>query len=483
MSEMDVSGVEAFDQSSVTRTHWRWTSLAALADYLDAGLIVAGATSLLAWVQHYHLSTGIIGILSAFSANGIAAAVGAWLGGPLGDRFGRRAIYSADLLLYMLGVVIVIFSASPVMLIAGLTLGGLAVGIDVPTSWSLIAEYAPPRGRAQLMGLTNVLWLVGPAVVSALALAFSPLGLLGSRLVFVTLFMVAAATYLLRRKALIESPRWSMARGRQEKLDEAFAQLRGGKPGEGASERSVSGAGSLRFFRELRAALRRPGVRRGLAFIIPAYAMAGIMDGTGGQFTPYLIHQFGHKSATISLLLNFIGFAIGASLVVIYMLARLGDRVNRRGLYSGTQLATSAGFWMVVFVSFTIPVVPWIYVLVTQFNSLGRWPLDRVWSVELYPTEVRATLQSAVWGLMRLAIGIWSLFVADILAGPGIRMLALIMGLLALAVASLGAACGPRTQGASLEQIQEQRDQVARLGGVRSGWSPFPPLTRALRRG
>jgi hypothetical protein len=84
---------------------------------------------------------------------------------------------------------------------------------------------------------------------------------------------------------------------------------------------------------------------------------------------------------------------------------------------------------------------------------------------------------------MRLAIGIWSLFVADILAGPGIRMLALIMGLLALAVASLGAACGPRTQGASLEQIQEQRDQVARLGGVRSGWSPFPPLTRALRRG
>lgn len=455
---MSTAEVGAFDRSPVTGAHWRWTALAALADYLDAGLIVAGATSLVAWVQHYGLTTGLIGVLSAFSANGIAAAVGAWLGGPLGDRFGRKAIYSVDLLVYMVAVLVVVFSVSPVMLIAGLSLGGIAVGVDVPTSWSLIAEYAPQRSRAQLMGLTNILWLVGPAVVSLLAFAFSPLGLLGSRLVFASLFVVALVTYVLRRKALIESPRWAAARGRQDHLDDAVARLHGTGPGEKKTG-GVTGA-SYRGLHEIGAALRRPGVRRGLAFIVPVYVMAGIMDGTGGQFTPYLLHQYGNKSASVSLFLTFMGFGIGVILTIVYTVTRLGDRVNRRGLYAGTQLATSAGFWLLVFVSFTIPVVPWIYVAITQFNSLGRWPLDRVWSVELYPTEVRGTLQAAVWGTMRLVLGVWSLFVADILAGPGVRTLALIMGVLALLVALIGGTFGPRTQGESLERIQEQRDQV-----------------------
>ncbi|WP_425594809.1 MFS transporter [Saccharolobus caldissimus] len=38
---------------------------------------------------------------------------------------------------------------------------GLAVGINVPTSWSLIAEYASKRGRGRLMSFTNLFWYIG----------------------------------------------------------------------------------------------------------------------------------------------------------------------------------------------------------------------------------------------------------------------------------------------------------------------------------
>ena len=106
----------------------------------------------------YHLSPSLIGLIAAFSANGISTAVGALIAGRLGDRFGRKFIYSVDLLIYALGVLVVIAAVNASMLIVGYMVMGLAVGADVPTSWSLIAEFAHRRSRGKLMALTNVFW-------------------------------------------------------------------------------------------------------------------------------------------------------------------------------------------------------------------------------------------------------------------------------------------------------------------------------------
>jgi len=87
------------DDAPLKRIHWEWTLIAAMGDYLDAGSIVAGAASLLAWITYFHLSTGIIGVIGAFSSNGISTAIGALVGGRLGDLYGRKFIYSIDLLI------------------------------------------------------------------------------------------------------------------------------------------------------------------------------------------------------------------------------------------------------------------------------------------------------------------------------------------------------------------------------------------------
>jgi inositol transporter-like SP family MFS transporter len=49
---------------------------------------------------------------------------------------------------------------------------GLAVGADIPTSWSLIAEFAPRRSRGRMMGFMNIFWYVGPIAILRLSLAF-----------------------------------------------------------------------------------------------------------------------------------------------------------------------------------------------------------------------------------------------------------------------------------------------------------------------
>ena len=65
---------------------WRNTILAALASYIDAGSIVAGAAGLALWAKEFGFGSGTVGLIGAFSSNAISAGVGALVGGWLCDR-------------------------------------------------------------------------------------------------------------------------------------------------------------------------------------------------------------------------------------------------------------------------------------------------------------------------------------------------------------------------------------------------------------
>src|SRR5262245_12469044 len=122
--------LRALDDAPTTRTHWRWTFLTATGNYLDAGSIVGGAVALPLWAPHFSLTASTVGMIGAFSSNGISGGVGAAIGGWLGDRFGRRTVYAWDLLIYIAGALVIIFATGAPMLIFGYVLIGLAVGAD-----------------------------------------------------------------------------------------------------------------------------------------------------------------------------------------------------------------------------------------------------------------------------------------------------------------------------------------------------------------
>src|SRR3546814_20373088 len=94
--------------------------------------------------------------------------------------------------------------------VTGFFLVGLAVGADSPGSWSLIGEMAPNDKRGKHSGVAQVRWYLGPVVVLLMFLALSPLGLLGARIVFAHLAILAGALTFLRSR-LHDSPRWLSA--------------------------------------------------------------------------------------------------------------------------------------------------------------------------------------------------------------------------------------------------------------------------------
>src|SRR5215211_1727635 len=209
-SEADMN--RQHDDSHVTAQQWRWTILAGMASYLDAGSIVALGVGLALWEQYLGMSSTTVGLLAALGPNVFGAAIGALIGGRLGDLFGRKRIYQYDLLVYAFGILLIVFAVNLPMLLIGTFIVGVAVGADVPTSLALIGEFSPSKARGKLMGLSQVAWSLGPIVVYVLAFALSSYGVLGNRIVFAHLFVIAIVTWALRR-GMVESAIWTAASG------------------------------------------------------------------------------------------------------------------------------------------------------------------------------------------------------------------------------------------------------------------------------
>lgn len=443
---MALSGIEptgpSIDDVRLSKTHWKWTILSGMGDFLDAGSIVAGGVALVTWVHIFHMNTSITGLISAFSSNGISTAVGAIVAGFLGDKLGRKFIYNVDLLLYMIGALVIIFSVNAPMLIIGYMVLGFAVGADVPTSWSLIAEFAPKKSRGRLMGITNIFWYIGPIVMLFLALAFTHMGVLGMRLLFVVLLLAALITYLFRR-SMVESPRWSALHGKAEEVKKMEEQVGAGSAPTQNSENSA----------KLRDLFHGKNLRRFL-FLMPLYVFWGIPAGTYGFFFPYIFKTVGATSATTSDLMEILYFAL-AIISVLFIFMPLNDKVDRRILYAISAFLCGLAFLIPIFAPISNPYVAFANVVLFGLGQgIGLWPLQRIWSVELFPTEIRNTSQGILWGVMRVVLGLWSLWTPIILGAiGGFKAVALLMVILFAYNFVVGGLFGPRTGGKSLEEI------------------------------
>jgi inositol transporter-like SP family MFS transporter len=411
---------------------WKNTILAGLANYIDAGSIVAGSAALSLWAVAYHLSPTFIGVIGAVSANAISAGIGALVGGRLCDRFGRKRIYQYDMLFYAFGMAWLVFAAQPWMIVVGFVLTGLAVGADIPASWSLIAELAPTGARGKHSGVAQVLWCLGPVAVLVLSLVLTPLGMLGPRIVFAHLAVLALALTLLRSR-MKESKRWEDA-----------------KKGQALTRTSRSGAISGSRWRDL----LRPKHLKALAFLIGMYGLWNLTAGTSGFYFPYILRTVGHQSQAMSVGLQAVGFVLGIfSIIFIFM--RLADRVNQRLLF-GISAAVQV-FAMALFGMFplTLPVAMLNIVLGALASGFGAQSFFQLWSAELFPTLIRGTAQGVAFATVRIALGFWSFFV-PILTATGFHTLAWILTGFLAASGLIGVIWAPCNEGKSLEELQAE---------------------------
>lgn len=121
----------------------------------------------------------------------IGMALGAFVGGPMGDRWGRRPALLASTTLFGLATLVAASSPSLAWLTLWRLVTGIGLGAALPNATALMAEFAPPRWRSQAIAAVIVGVPVGGMIGAAIAAEIVPA--YGWR----TLFVIGAALPLL----------------------------------------------------------------------------------------------------------------------------------------------------------------------------------------------------------------------------------------------------------------------------------------------
>ena len=403
------------------------TIAVSLTNYLDSGCIVAGASGLTLWASEFGLGSFEVGLLGALSANAFGSAIGALVGGHLADKYGRKMIYTYNMLVYMIGALLIIFALNFPMLLTGFLVMGLSVGAGVPASWTYISEMAHPESRAHNIGISQLAWSLGPAIIFTLGVILAPLGLLGNRLLFVSLLVVAIIAWIMQRQ-LDESKDWEEEKAKQVEVDKhPYKEL-------------FSNRVNL----------------KAILFLVGVYLFWNLVAGAMGFFMPFVYETVGGLTNSEANLLQAVLWIL-TSIASYFGFAKLGDKVDHRKFFliGGAMAALS---WIVLTYVGMSWVGLWVFVVLWGISAgIGAQAFYALWSTELFPTQYRGGAQGVMFFLVRGSCGIWSIIFPVILTNLGFTVAGTVMIILLVISLIIGVVWTPKTRGKSLEMITKER--------------------------
>lgn len=433
------------------------TIAVSLTNYLDAGAIVAGASGLTLWQNYLGLSEVHLGWLNFISANCLGAAIGAIIGGFLADKYGRKFIYTYNLIVYMVGVLLVMCSINFPMLLAGFLITGISVGIGVPASWTYISESSEVNNRGRNICISQMSWGFGPMIILLLGMFFAPGGYLfgwvesiahviggealvgdalnvfSSRVVFFSLFVVAFIAWNMQRK-LEESKEWTETRN--------------------AAKAKGEDTGLMHAFKLL---FTNAKVVKTACFLAVIYLTWNLVASVMGFFQPHIYETAGGLTNEYANMLSCVGWVI--VVVVTFVVSFFIDRVPHKLLYVLGLLAALAT-WVVILGGVDDMTTLWLFSILWGINGgISVQIFYALWGSELFPAKFRAGAQGLMFFVVRGLSAAWGLAFTYIYGenGEGFTVAAYCMIGLLLISLIVGVIGCPNTRGKSLEQITRER--------------------------
>jgi MFS transporter, putative metabolite:H+ symporter len=156
------------------------------------------------------------------SATFVGMMLGSFVTGFLGDRYGRRFTYQANLAIFGFASIAAAFAPSMLVLIWIQLIIGFGLGAENVVGYSTLTEFVPPQSRGKWLGLMTVFVVTGLPVAALLGTLIIPS--LGWRAMFVLGGLGALVVWYLRKK-LPESPRWMESVGRTEEADALLSAI------------------------------------------------------------------------------------------------------------------------------------------------------------------------------------------------------------------------------------------------------------------
>lgn len=434
------------------------TIAVSLNNYLDAGAIVAGASGLSLWQKYLGLSEIHLGWLNFISANCLGAALGAIIGGFLADKYGRKFIYTYNLLVYMLGVLLVMCSVNFPMLLLGFLVTGISVGIGVPASWTYISESSEINNRGRNICISQMSWGVGPMIILLLGMFFAPGGYLfgwveslgyaiigvdadvnainvfSSRIVFLSLFIVAFIAWNMQR-TLEESNEW--------------------KSSQETAKASGEDNSLLHAFKVLFS--NRTAIKT-VCFLATIYLTWNLVASVMGFFQPHIYETAGGVDNETANWMNCIQWAIIVG--TTFIVSGLIDKTSHKLLYIIGLLFAISAWVIIVTIGVNGPVGLWTFAVLWGIEGgISVQVFYALWGSELFPAKFRAGAQGLMFFIVRGLSAVWGLIFASIYGehGEGFTIAAYCMIALLLISLIVGVIGCPNTRGKSLDQITKER--------------------------
>ncbi|MCR5642676.1 MAG: MFS transporter [Prevotella sp.] len=430
------------------------TIAVSLTNYLDAGAIVAGASGLTLWQNYLGLSEVHLGWLNFISANCLGAALGAIIGGFLADKYGRKFIFTYNLLVYMTGVLLIMLSVNFPMLLCGFLVTGISVGVGVPASWTYISESSEVNNRGRNICISQMSWGLGPMCILLFGMLFAPGGYLfdwvksvafafggsdlsveainvfSSRIVFLTLFIVAFIA-------------WNLQRQLQESAEFTATQATGEKSG---------------LLENIQVLFSNKIAVRTVAFLATIYLTWNLVASVMGFFQPHIYETAGGVSNEQANWMNCIQWAIIVG--VTFIVSKLIDKTSHKAIYTFGLLVAISAWLVIVTIGVNGMVGLWLFAILWGVQG-GSSPqiFYALWGSELFPAKFRAGAQGLMFFIVRGLSAVWGLVFTYIYGdnGEGFTLAAYCMITLLVISLVVGFIGAPKTRGRSLEDITRER--------------------------
>lgn len=338
-----------------------------------------------------NLSTSQLGILGGAVFGG--GLVGTIITGYLSDRFGRRAMIMIASNIFIIGVILLLFSHAFSSLLLARIIMGLGVGITAVSVPSYLAEIAPASIRGVSIATFQLFLTLGILAAYTVDAIFTPSGNWRAMFAVISIPALFLSTTMW---LLPESPRWLVSNGKVQQAYNALERTR-------AIEEAKS------EIQEISLSLtsnRQPTWRNLLSrsllfplFISVFIAVFNQLTAINGflQYAPTIFNSAGFSSHVSAMqcsiilgAINFVGTVVGMFLV---------DKIGRRILLKlGIGGIVVAYLFLAISHRTHFPPISALIGLVIFIFSFAVGPGMVAWIIasELFPTNVRGKGMSVV---------------------------------------------------------------------------------------
>jgi MFS family permease len=336
------------DRLPWSRFHWRVVfglGTVWILDGLEVTIVGSVASRLTEKGSGISLTSADIGTAAAIYVAG--ACIGALIFGQLTDRYGRKKLFMATMLLYIVATVATAFAFAPWYFFLTRFFTGMGIGGEYSAINSAIDELIPARNRGQVDLTINGSYWIGSAIGAVTALVLLDTSIfaidVGWRLAF-GMGAILGLGILLVRRHVPESPRWLFIHGREEEAERIVGEIEReveqevGEPLPEPEQEIVVRQRDAIPFREIAAVAFKRYPHRSIVCFALVVGQAFLYNAVTFDLGTILHTFFDVGSSSVPYFM--VIFAVG-NFLGPFLLGRLFDTVGRRPMVTATYLISA----------------------------------------------------------------------------------------------------------------------------------------------